>query len=80
MENFCRGACWGMVAGIVVGGIIVAKNKKLACKIREGLSTAEDKIEEVKDSIVEKMQENETNCVFEGCKPKEKQNFNKSQN
>ena len=80
MENFCRGVCWGMVAGVIVGGIVVAKNKKLAHKIRDGLSTAEDKIEEVKDTIVEKMQENENNCSFESCKPKDKQNFNKQQN
>ena len=64
MENFCRGACWGMLAGVIVGGILVARNRKLANKIREGLWNAENKIEEVKDTIAEKLQESD--CCFAG--------------
>ena len=71
MENFCRGIGFGMIAGIMVGGIIVAKNKKLAGKIREGLSDAEEKLETVKDNISEKLQESDC-CLFDDNKQKDK--------
>lgn len=74
MENFCRGLGFGMVTGVIIGGIVVAKNRKLANKIKEGLSDAETKMEEVKDNIAEKLQESESNCVFGDCsKQKDKQ-------
>ena len=77
MENFCRGACWGMIAGLVIGGIIVAKNRKLANKIKEGLWNAENKIEEVKEGIAEKLQESD--CCFSGdcSNPKDQKNHTK---
>lgn len=58
MENFCKGIALGMITGIVVGGIVVAKNKKLSNKLREGLTTAEGKIKEVKETIEEKIEQN----------------------
>ena len=55
MENFCKGVVFGMLAGACVGAIVVAKNKKLSNKIKEGLVTAEGKIKEIKDSLEDKM-------------------------
>ena len=63
MENICRGFLVGAVFGMCVGAIVVAKNKKLAGKIREGVTTAEEKLQEAKDSLMEKMQKSEENCV-----------------
>ena len=74
MENFCRGVGFGMIAGLIIGGIAVAKNRKLAGKIREGLSNAEDKFEEVKDNIAEKLQESDCSCIFDDGKQKQKSN------
>ena len=74
MENFCRGLGFGMVAGIMIGGIVVAKNRKLAGKIRNSLADAEEKMESVKDNIAEKLQEGDC-CLFDDCnKQKEKKN------
>ena len=47
MEDFIKGSLMGIAAGMIIGGIVVAKNKKLASKIRDGLNKAEDKIQEV---------------------------------
>ena len=57
MENFCKGLVFGAVVGMCVGGIVVAKNKKLASKIKEGVCTASEKLEEAKGAIMEKFEE-----------------------
>ena len=57
MENYCRGAMLGLVSGMVIGGIIVAKHKNLATKIRKGLGIAEEKMQEAKEFIEEKIEE-----------------------
>lgn len=57
MENLCKGLMWGFALGMVVGGIAVAKNKKLANKIKSGLSGASEKFEEAKEMIEEKIEE-----------------------
>ena len=67
MENFCRGLVFGAVVGMCVGGIVVAKNRKLASKVKECVCTTSEKLEEVKDSIMEKFEEQskskkESNC------------------
>ena len=77
MENFCRGMGWGVALGMCIGGIIVAKNRGLANKIKDGLSDMEEKIEEAKDSIAEKLQENNCNCLFDEGKQKSKNNCTK---
>ena len=64
MENYCRGAMLGLVSGMVIGGIIVAKHKNLAAKIRKGLGIAEEKMQEAKEFIEEKIEE--TKMEFEG--------------
>lgn len=66
MENFCRGMCWGIAAGLVVGGIVVAKNKNLSSKIRKGLGIAEEKMQEAKEFIEEKVDEIKTECEESG--------------
>lgn len=86
MENFCKGLIWGGIIGMCVGGVIVAKNKKLAGKIREKMSTAEEKLNEAKDNLVEKLQEcdcgdsNNKNCCDDSKMQgtlSESTNFNK---
>lgn len=67
MGNFCKGIALGMAAGVVVGGIIVAKNKKLSNKLKEGLTTAEGKIKEVKQNIEEKIQNSSCDCEASGA-------------
>ncbi len=57
MENLCKGIFIGLTVGMVVGGIYVAKNKKLATKIRSGLTGASEKFEEAKEMIGEKLEE-----------------------
>ena len=49
MENYCRGVLFGMLAGVCVGAIVVAKNKKLSKKINEGFDLAVEKVEDIKD-------------------------------
>lgn len=86
MENFCRGLVWGGIIGMVIGGVIVAKNKKLAGKIREKMSSAEEKLNEAKDNLIEKLQEcdccdsSNKNCCDDGKtfgNMSENTNFNK---
>ena len=88
MENFCKGLCLGMVAGAVVAGTIVAKNKEMAAKIRKGLGVAEEKMQEAKEFIEEKIEEgksefdsNKTACEQGGygCYT-EKSNFDSLKN
>lgn len=85
MENYCRGAMLGLVSGMVIGGIIVAKHKNLAAKIRKGLGIAEEKMQEAKEFIEEKIEETKMefssdnctggDCYENGCN--EKSNFDK---
>ncbi len=63
MEEFLKGAMLGMLAGVCVGAVIVAKNRKLAGKLKEGLSTAEDKLKEVKEDLQEKFSEDGCDCL-----------------
>lgn len=62
MENFCNGMIWGLAVGAVIGSIVVAKNKKLSSKIRKGLGIAEEKMQEAKDFIDEKVEEIKCEC------------------
>lgn len=62
MENFCKGVLFGMLAGSIVGAVVVVKNKKLSSKLKEGLVTAEGKIKEVKESIEDKLNESSCDC------------------
>ena len=79
MEEFLKGAILGMVAGVCVGACIVAKNKKLANKLKSGIETAEDKLKEVKEDLQEKLSkddccdENDINCHNFECR--EGENF-----
>ncbi len=85
MENYCRGAMLGLVSGMLIGGIIVAKNKNLAYKIRKGLGIAEEKIQEAKEFVEEKIEETKmefaenklgsSDCCENCCD--EKSNFDK---
>lgn len=84
MENYCRGAMLGLVSGMVIGGIIVAKHKNLAAKIRKGLGLAEEKMQEAKEFIEEKIEETkvelESKGVCDDCSGDccdEKSNFDK---
>ncbi|MBP3581513.1 MAG: hypothetical protein J6J33_02035 [Clostridia bacterium] len=62
MEEFLKGAMLGMVAGVCVGACIVAKNKKLASKLKSGLETAEVKMKEVKEDLQEKIDKDCKSC------------------
>lgn len=57
MENCIKSTIVGIGIGMVIGGIIVAKNKKLANKIDQGTDKASDKLMELKDQAEQKMQE-----------------------
>lgn len=57
MENLCKGAIFGLAVGMVIGGVLVAKNKKLAGKVKEGVDMAEQKMEKAKDMVKEKIEE-----------------------
>lgn len=59
MGDFCKGAAFGLMAGMAIGAIVVAKNKKLAGKIKTGMEQAETKICEAKQMIEEKVQQAE---------------------
>ena len=92
MGNFCKGVVLGMIAGACVGAVVVAKNKKLSNKLKEGLITAEGKLKEVKDSIEEKLNQSSCGCETgnydmsegncgsfdsENCEQIQKNNFSK---
>ena len=62
MEHFCKGMLWGALVGTCVGAIVVAKNKKLSHKLREGLEATEDKIKETKQILEEKLCDNGCEC------------------
>ena len=67
MEDFCKGAMWGLVAGMVAGSIIIAKNKKYAEKIRKGLGIAEEKLQEAKEFTEEKIEEIKADSFNNNC-------------
>ena len=46
-----------LVVGMVVGGIVVAKNKKLASVINDGTDKVAKTFAEVKDDVEDKIQE-----------------------
>ena len=62
MENFCKGVTFGLISGMVIGGIVVAKNKNLAQKIKKGLGIAEEKMQEAKEFVEEKVEEIKSEC------------------
>ncbi len=72
MKNFCEGILWGMLAGVCVGAVIVAKNKKLSKKIKDGLDVTEEKIMETKEALEEKLCE--SSCGFGGSDDKSQNN------
>lgn len=80
MEDYLKGMLLGVGVGVAVGMIIVAKNKKLAGKISEGVDAAGEKFEEAKEMIEEKIEEckqkDENNSQSEcGCEqPKKSKN------
>ncbi len=65
MKDFIKGLAFGVVVGMTVGAVIVAKNKKLASKIKEGMSTAEEKLKEAKNNLEEKLGECDCNASEE---------------
>lgn len=69
MEEFLKGVMLGAVVGACVASVVVAKNKKLSGKIREGINTASEKLSEAKETLIDKMQECEFAPVHEseGC-------------
>lgn len=69
MENFCKGMTWGLVTGLIIGGVAVAKNKKLSVKIRKGLGIAEEKMQEAKEFIEEKIEDSKEDfeCKTQPC-------------
>ena len=85
MENFCKGLTWGLAAGMVAGAIIVSKNKTLSNKIRRGMGIAEEKMQEAKEFIEEKIDESkkefgceqDCNCSEYDKNCDEKSNFDK---
>ncbi len=66
MENLCKGLFYGMAIGLVVGGVVVAKNKKLAGQIKQKVSMAEEKLDEAKEMLQEKIQESGSNNQNKG--------------
>ena len=76
MENYCRGLLLGMFAGACIAAVVVAKNKKLSKKINDGVDMAVEKVDELKQNIEDKK---EDDCIFgcssdSGCFSSERQN------
>ena len=69
MGNFCKGIMLGLAVGVCVGAVVIAKNKKLSNKLKEGLVVAEGKIKEVKENIEEKLNDQTCGCGSEDCSP-----------
>lgn len=88
MENFCKGLTWGLAAGMIAGAIIVSKNKNLSSKIRKGLGIAEEKMQEAKEFVEEKIEESKKEfgceqgcgCVETDKNREDKSNFDKLKN
>ena len=55
MKEFLIGSMIGTAAGFVIGGILVARNKKLSKKINDGIDNAEEKIKDAKDALEKKL-------------------------
>lgn len=72
MKNFCEGLLWGTLIGTCVGAVIVAKNKKLSKKLKDGLEVTEEKIMETKQALEEKLSDND--CRFGSCDDKSQNN------
>ena len=72
MENFCKGMLWGVVIGTCVGAVVVAKNKKLSQKLKDGLEVTGDKIKETKQALEEKL--NQDDCCYDSCDDKSQNN------
>ena len=76
MENFCKGMVWGLVIGACVGMVVVARNKKLSHKIKDGIEITEEKLKETKQAIEEKICQEDT--CFGVCDEKlQNNNFSK---
>ena len=64
MKDALTGGIIGLAAGMVIGGIVVSKNKKLATKIDKGTDkiaeTFEDMKEEAEEKIKKEKQKNKT--------------------
>ena len=80
MGDFCKGVAYGMVAGVCVGAIIVAKNKKLANQIKSKMQTAETKLMDAKEMIEEKFQEAQEQSESSGQMSTETAGGKKSKN
>jgi len=76
MEHFCKGLLWGALVGTCVGAIVVAKNKKLSHKLREGLEVTEDKIKETKQILEDKLGQDDLDC-YECDEKSHNNNFSK---
>lgn len=57
MKYFCKGALVGVITGMLVGAVVVVKNKKLANGIKENLEKAEKKVSETAQKVMKKIKE-----------------------
>jgi len=57
MKEFLLGSVIGTAAGFVIGGIMVARDKKLSNKINSGIEKTEEKLKEAKDAAIKKLKE-----------------------
>ncbi len=80
MGDFCKGALFGMAVGVCVGAVVVAKNKKLANKIKSCMQSTETKLMDAKDMIEEKIQEAEENSENSSLESDQKPANKKSKN
>lgn len=71
MENFCKGFLLGMVTGVLVGAIAVAKNKKLSGMVKEKTEIVEKKLSDITEKLKDKDNEleecNNKDCFSEPC-------------
>lgn len=63
MESCFKGFFAGITLGMVVGGIVVAKNKRLASHIRDFICDANEKIDQAKEMVEDKIEEMDQNKV-----------------
>lgn len=80
MGDFVKGAAFGMAIGVCVGAVMVAKNKKLANKIKSGMQSAETKLMDAKEMIEEKIQEVQEQNENTGAMSTESASGKKSKN
>ena len=87
MEEFLKGVMLGAVVGACVASVMVAKNRKLSGKIRDGIDIASEKLSEAKETLIDKMKDCEFAPVHEneGCDfcagdVKTKEQYKKSKN